>query len=368
MDGVLTRAARRRIVMVGSALEVRGGVSAVAAVYRDAGLFERWDAVYLATHCDGGAHRKLARAARAWLAFAGMLLAARVALLHVHLNSGASFWRKALFAIPARALAVPYVLHVHCGRFDAFVRERCGLPGRALARWLLEGAAATIALSEPAAEELRRLAPAARVEVIPNPVRMPRAWGARAGAPTALFLGMVTEAKGIAELLHAWPDVMRAVPGARLVLAGAGDIAAARRLAERLGVAPSVSTPGWVGPAEKARLIAQASLLVLPSHAEALPMALLEAGAAGLPAVATPVGGIPSVVRQGETGLLVPPRSVAPLAAALIALLSDPARSRALGEAARLHVEANFSSKRIVPRIEAVWRRCAPAQERAARR
>src|SRR5689334_16268690 len=107
----------RRIVMLGSGPGVRGGVSAMVEVLRSAGLFDRWRIEAIATPRDGSPARKLACAARAWLRCMALLLTGRVALVHVHLNSGASFWRKAMFVVPARLLRVPTLLHVHCGRF-----------------------------------------------------------------------------------------------------------------------------------------------------------------------------------------------------------------------------------------------------------
>ena len=233
---------RASIVMVGSAFDVRGGVSAMARVCRDEGLFERWDAVYLASHCDGSPLRKLARAGLALARFTSLLAARRVALLHVHLNSDASFWRKSLFVRAAHAAGVPYILHVHCGNFGRFVRERAGARGQALARRMLREAAAVIALSPQGRAELEAIAPGVAVEVIPNPVvicntgdrpafaqklgRHPPAAqkmsesGSVPGVTSVLFLGMVTEAKGAFDLLRAWARIAPRHPGAKLVMAG----------------------------------------------------------------------------------------------------------------------------------------------------
>src|SRR5204863_2971467 len=98
------RVLMKKIVMLGSALDVRGGVSAMVRVYVEQGLFARCGVDYLATHCDGSKARKLLQAARAWVAFMARLLTGRIALLHVHLSSDSSFWRKTGFIVPAHAL------------------------------------------------------------------------------------------------------------------------------------------------------------------------------------------------------------------------------------------------------------------------
>lgn len=355
------RSRRKRIVMLGSAFDVRGGVSAMAQVFDAHGLLRRWDAEYLATHCDGSKARKLAQAARAWLAFMARLAAGRVELVHVHLASNASFWRKSAFVAPAHALGVPYVIHMHSGDFLEFFRDGCGPAVQRAVRALLGRARAVIALSREGRQKLLEIEPSANVVQIPNPVAIPE-WqaGLDAGRPTVVFLGVLKEAKGTFDLLRAWPRVLAAIPGARLVLAGSGALAEARALAERLGVAASVETPGWTSGAAKEALLREAWVATLPSHWEALPMSVLEAMAAGIPVVGSRVGGIPMALADGRAGVLVPAREEAALAAALVELLSDEGRRKALGAAARARALAEFSAESIVPRIDALWRAIVP--------
>jgi glycosyltransferase involved in cell wall biosynthesis len=344
----------QRIVMIGSAFDVRGGVSAMARVCAQSGLFERRGVAYVASHCDGGRWRKLRQAWRAWREVLALLLRGRVALLHVHLNSDASFWRKALFIVPAIFFDVPYVLQIHCGAFPRFFRERCSPPAQRFVRWLLRRARAVVALSEASRQSLTFIDPHLEVVVIPNPVEIPsRPAPLTEGAPTVLFLGMITEAKGAFDLLRAWPAVREAVPDARLVMGGAGDIERAREMAREHGF--EVETPGWVLGAEKDALLRRAWALVLPSHWEAMPMAVLEAMAAGLPVVASRVGGIPGVVLDGRTGVLVEPRNVVALGDALARVLLDAGTRSAMGRAARERAAEHFSAEVVVPRLEALW-------------
>ena len=325
-------------------------------VCRDQGLFDRWDAVYLGSHCDGSPWRKLAQAARAWLTFMGLLLRRRVALLHVHLNSDASFWRKAAFVVPARLLGVPYVLQIHCGHFVDFYRDRLKPRGQRFLRGLLRDARRVVALSERARDALSFIDPEVRIDVVPNPVAVP-AWQAplTGSPPTVLFLGMIREAKGAFDLLHAWPAVREAVPDARLVLAGVGEMERAREIARENGFEDALVMPGWIGGEEKEQLLRDAWAFALPSHWEALPMSVLEAMAAGVPVVASRVGGIPDTVVDGQTGLLVEPRDINRLSQALIAVLADEPRRRAMGAAGRARAQEHFSAEVVVPRLEAVW-------------
>lgn len=346
------------ILMIGPAREVRGGISAIVNVYFGHGLFERWPAEYLATQCDGSKLRKAWKAATSWIAFMARLLAGRVAMLHVHIASDASFWRKSLFILPAHLLRVPYLLHMHGGNFIEFYRGRSA-PVRAFIRWLYRHACRVIALSEEWRAPLEEMAPGSRVVVIPSPVEIPQWRAALDGdPPTVVFLGVIKARKGVHDLLRAWPAVRAAVPGARLVLAGVGDTEEALALARELGIADFVETPGWVLGEAKHELLRRAWAFALPSHVEALPMSVLEAMAAGVPVVATHVGGIPMAV-DAESGVLLEPHDVGALEAALIELLRDEGKRMAMGHAARERARRQFSADALVPRLEQAWREAA---------
>jgi glycosyltransferase involved in cell wall biosynthesis len=357
----------RQILMLGTAPGARSGIATLVQAYAANGLFQRWNAIYLPTHRDGGRAGKLALALGAWLDVMSRLVAGRVALLHIHLASFASFWRKALFMLPAHLLRVPYVLHVHGGAFGDFYDAQSE-PARAFIRQRLRGAARVIARSPAQRDALSAIEPAARIDVIPNPVEIP-AWqaGLEASPPTVLFLGMLLERKGLKDLLHAWPAVIAAIPDARLVLAGAGDVAEAERLVDELRIEHSVRIAGWVESSAKEDLLRRAWVACLPSHVEALPMAVLEALAAGVPVVATRVGGIPFAVQHLRQGLLVAAGDVGELARSLALVLENAARRKAMGRAGRERAILEFSSEVIVPRLEAIWRDLAPRQEFRAR-
>jgi glycosyltransferase involved in cell wall biosynthesis len=103
-------------------------------------------------------------------------------------------------------------------------------------------------------------------------------------------------------------------------------------------------------------LLAASDVFVLSSDREGLPIAALEALAAGRPVVATAVGDVPTVVRDGVTGKLVPPRDPAALASALVELLGDPERRRHLGANGRRLVAGEFSVQAMMERYDALYR------------
>jgi glycosyltransferase involved in cell wall biosynthesis len=351
------------IVMIGTAPGGASGVATVVETYAAHGLFQRWDAVYLPTHRGGRQARKVLIALGAWMEFMARLAHGRVALLHVHLASNASFWRKALFILPAQLFRIGYVLQVHGGGFAEFHASRLPLT-RSLIRYVLRHAERVIAVSPEWRDALAAIEPASRIEIVPNPVEVPP-WqaGLEARPPSVVFLGVLCERKGVYDLLHAWPAVVKTVSDARLVLCGPGELESVRALARELGIEPSVHVAGWVAGEAKESLVRSAWAVVLPSHVEALPMAILEALAAGVPVVATRVGGVPSAVENGKQGFLVTPHDVPALSRALGRVLAETPLRKAMGRAARARAVTEFSAEVVVPRIEALWRQIVPAQE-----
>lgn len=162
-----------------------------------------------------------------------------------------------------------------------------------------------------------------------------------AGTLTVLYAGRMQRAsrwKGVQVLLEAFAQVLADLPAARLVLAGDGDdVPALRARASELGVDGSVSFAGALAGADLVRAYQDADVVVLPSltEAESFGMTLVEAMACGRPVVASRVGGIPGVVRDGVDGLLVPPGDVVALAGGLRRLLADPVLRATLGTAGR---------------------------------
>jgi glycosyltransferase involved in cell wall biosynthesis len=163
------------------------------------------------------------------------------------------------------------------------------------------------------------------------------------GRPTVVCVGHLRPEKGHDTLLRAFAIVHRQVPEARLVLAGDGPLrAATEALADQLGIASDVTFLGAVKDVWP--VLAAADVFALASRSEPLGIAAIEAMAAGLPVVATAVGGLPEVVEDGVTGRLVPALDPAALAAALVQLLNSRQQRADFGErgraaASRMHAD-----------------------------
>jgi glycosyltransferase involved in cell wall biosynthesis len=195
--------------------------------------------------------------------------------------------------------------------------------------------------------------PARRITVITNSVEPPAAIAdVTRQPPRGIVVANLLPYKGHADLIDALARL--ATPPA---MCFAGDGPERDRLAWLLrsrGLQDTVELAGAVHAA--ARLLPGYQFAVLPSHTEGLPNAVLEAMAAGLPVVATAVGGVPEIVTDGVTGLLVPPHAPAALAAAIAALTADPVLRVRLGGAARRAAERFGGTAECAARHEAIYR------------
>ncbi len=172
-------------------------------------------------------------------------------------------------------------------------------------------------------------------------------------APRVLFLGRLHAQKNLDTLLEAWPAVRRQVPASLLI---AGDGPAADRLRARARSLDTDRSIHFLGAvSDPLAYLRAADVFVLPSRAEGMSNALLEAMAVALPVVVSRIGGNIDLVKQAETGLLVDPGDVVGWSAALVRVLGDPAARQRWGAAARQFVCARYAMAAVIDRYVALY-------------
>ena len=360
---VVAPARRIKVVQFGPALDVRGGITTVEQHICDY-LAPYVSLRHVATMDESS---KLGRAlvfSRAVGDMRRTLASIDPSIVHIHFASSGSALRKMILADMVTRAGRPLVLHAHGGYFDQFHRK---LPAflRRTVDGILQRANVLIALS-PRWRDFYvnecEVSPS-HVAVLPNPVRWSPDVPNRAGRTTVqfVFLGRMSQKKGAYDLVNAFaamPEAARA--RARLTLAGDGDLEALRKLAEPFG--ERVRVLSWIDSSERERLLAESDVFVLPSYNEGVPMALLEAMAAGLPAIVTPVGGIPDVLRHGVEGLMVEPARVTDLSAAMTRMVTHDGERNASGR--RAHDRArSFDVHAYARSLADIYQRIAPVAE-----
>lgn len=223
----------------------------------------------------------------------------------------------------------------------------------------IQEADAVVALNQDLAAELAATGfPPERIVRINNGVPVPDvAWDATSaqavrrhlglpGGPVLLCVGRLHKQKGVDDLLHSLPLVLKPYPELTLLLLGNGPFEAdLKALASALGISSRVRFLGFQDPLP---YLQAADIFVLPTWGEGISSALLEAMAAGLPCIATRVSGNTELIEHSETGLLVEPRQPPGLAEAISGLLEDTTLRRTIGRNARQRVQTAYTTKRMV--------------------
>lgn len=303
-------------------------------------------------------------AVRTARALTRLVRARRPQIVHTHMAMAGALGRLA-----ARRAGVPVIVHtfhghVLSGYFLRPVSKAFVAAERRLARWT---------------DALVSISPAVRDELLSFGIGRPGQWhvipiglpldGLLAGTPSTQearlrlglppagpvvgIVGRLVPIKDHSTFLEAAARVARRRPDATFVVAGDGELRVPLEARARSILGERVRFLGWVR--DLPALYGSLDVVVLTSRNEGTPAALIEAGAAARPAVATRVGGVPEVVRDGATGLLVPPGDPEAVAASVLALLEQGERARALGAAARAWVGGRFSADRLADDVAALY-------------
>jgi glycosyltransferase involved in cell wall biosynthesis len=352
-----------RVLQFGPSLAVRGGISSVEKLICDY-LPPYVSIRHVPTMEDGSAIAKASVFARSVQVLRRALESLDPTIVHIHMASRGSTLRKVILAEMVARAGRPLVIHAHGSEFDLFHRKLPATVRRNVNR-TLQRANVFITLSTQWRDfyvEECEISPA-QIVVLPNPVMVPEHTPDRSGRSKVQFLhlGRLGTRKGGYDLVDAFAGLPQDLRNrARLVLAGDGDVEGVRKLAEPLG--SSVEVLSWVSAPDRDRLLAQSDVFALPSRAEGVPMALLEAMAHGLPSITSPVGGIPDVFRGGVDGELVEAGDVGQIRAAMVKYIVDDEARLAAGRCARARA-GDFDVHVYARRLAQIYQRIAPVAE-----
>lgn len=365
-----------RLLVVGASSGATGGVGQYITEQRkhlegDVGLHN------VASPSGSGKRWFIAAAAKAVTDAARFVVRDRPDLVHVHCSHDYSFVRESFYVLFSRYVwRRPVVLHVHGSSFDAFVRTDSRLLG-AYQSLVFDAACRIIVLSAYWKEAVSQRADPASIVVVPNAVD-PSEYDTTGGGdgdgeggnreadagssdrPTdrlhVVFLSNLIERKGVSEFIDALETLdATGAPPYRATIAGKGPFTDA--VEEFAAERPHITSRGYVSEAEKRELLSEGDIYVLPSHAEGLPIAILEAMAGGNAIVSTTVGSIPEAIGS-ENGRTVPPGDADALAEAIRELIEDPQSAARMGRANRELAEERYSWSVVTAKLRTVYASC----------
>lgn len=357
-----------KVLMIGPGEGVIGGISTLTETLVPV-LKQHIDLNYLPTVrnrpiSESGklSFRNMALTVSQYTRFLVILLRFNPHIIHIHTSQGFAWFKDTFFVLVGKAFRCNVVLHMHGGNFIENYNRNKYFIQRYTCRALCM-ADAVIEVSTKRKRCLTQIVPIKRISAFRNcidvDVYSPNFSGRPANGLKALFLGVVGASKGTFDLLDAFARLKSNDCSLKIWIAGReeqnGDFAKARTRLQELNLEDKCYLIGIARGTSKLKLLRKVSMLVLPSYQEALPMAILEAMAAGLPIVATAVGGIPEVVKDGYNGFLITPGDVEALAEKLNILASKPHLREVMGRRSRKIAERELDVKPYVEKLVALY-------------
>ena len=338
----------KKIIVIGPSISrTKGGIASVIKGMLDSEVgADRYVLKHIISHVEGSALEKFSYLFKSLFQF---LASSNIALVHVHTASDASFYRKSLFVWGAALKGIPVVMHVHGADFDSFY-----LSSR-FKRYFKNTFGAcknVIVLSNFWKVFFEKNMALKNTVVLYNAVNCEH-FLSSATAPknikNFLFLGRLGERKGIYDLVKAIDILVNkdGIKSLKFYFAGDGEVAEVTKLVEDLQLKAYIEILGWVDNDLKPQILKKSDTVVLPSYNEGLPVALLEAMAAGKIILSTPVGGIPDLITEGVNGFLIQPGDINGLVSNIKHIAHHPIEMAAIANNNIKKINKEFNSKNI---------------------
>lgn len=282
-------------------------------------------------------------------------------LVHIHTPDYWPFWESLIYVFFSKLSHKKIVFHIHATSFDKFYEN-----GNALVKYLIKKTLGIpdkiIILSSRSKSFFAKLVPEYKLSVMPNSVKCVAFNNelqkhVKSNLVKVLFIGG-TEAKrkGIYDVLRAIPLVTeKCGSNVLFALVGKSDFEKLRTLCREKHVYNYVEILGYLETKEKLKVISSSDIFVLPSYSEELPIAILEAMAAGLPIISTPVGSIPEVIEEGVNGYLIRPGDYYGLAEKICVLAKDRQLRQMMGKNNAEKIRREYNNVVVMQRLEKIY-------------
>lgn len=281
----------------------------------------------------------------------------KIKIVHIHGASDGSFYRKYIvFLISKYFFKKKIIYHVHTGRFHVFY-DKSNKFVKKIINQLLEDADHIVCLSQYWKTYFSNTFKIQDISILDNPIEIPinNSPILQDKCLSLLFLGIITDGKGIFDLLNVIIKNRKYYQGKlKLVIGGVGQEDRLVKMIKSNNIEEIVDFVGWVNGDYKLKLLSECNVLILPSYNEGLPICILEAMSFGKAIISTKVGGIPEIVIDGENGFLVDPGDAILLERSIENMLEDVTLSYEMGKKSS-NVISQYDVKKVIKDMETLY-------------
>ncbi len=291
-----------------------------------------------------------------FIKFLGVLILCQIDIIHIHSASYTSFWEKCYYIFMGKLFQKNIVLHIHGSRFKAFYTNRTRLIRRFIA-YFMRKCDAVIALGRYWHRFYSGFVAEDKVKIVYNGIDLrPFEYNSnKADDPTLVFIGEVGKRKGIYDFIRAIDRLRQQEERLAVDIIGNGEIDRVKQIIEKQSLQDCVHLHGALYGRDKVDVLTRAWCFVLPSYAEQMPLVIIEAFAAGLPVVSTPVGSIPEMINPYENGFLIEPGNVDQMVSTISKLLNNKDMRQSMGRKNRQKAFGFYDINRCARDINAIY-------------
>ena len=333
----------KKVLMIGPERTVKGGMTTVVNTYYENGLDKLVELKYIGSVNDKNIVSKTIKMIYGYLQYIFCLKSYDI--VHVHMASRGSVYRKAVYMKKAQKKQKKIILHIHGAEFKVFYNKSTEKEKKKIVQ-ILNLADKLIVLSEEWYDFFAMLVDKSKLVIIYNSVNVPKNFEKNLNTQKILFLGKFGKRKGIYDLLDVMEKLCKDYPNIKLYAGGEGEIEKVKAIVKENQLEDNVKILGWISGEEKEKYLKDVSIYILPSYNEGMPMSVLEGMAYKNVTISTKVGGIPKVINNMENGVLIEPGDKQALYDNLKIVLDNYELRKRLSSKARKTVENKFNIKK----------------------
>lgn len=343
----------KNVLMIGSDVSVKGGMSTIINLYEGQGIFED-NIAFIPSHIEGAVILKTLFFAKFLFKFLYILLfSSSIKIIHVHSSYRGSFFRKAIILHLAKAFRKKTVFHLNGSKFNVFYEESAPAV-KAFITHTLNITDLVLVVSRQWGNDILAKKVTSKIKVLYNPVTLPDTCIKRDdNIVNILFMGKIGHRKGAYDVVEAAKLIDN--DKVKINMYGDGETKKLQSLVKKAGLKHIINVEDWISGDKVQEAFQKADIYILPSYNEGLPLSVLEAISYGLPVISTKVGGTPEAVIDGINGYLIEPGDYKLLAEKISILASDKSLRTRMGQASREIANTKFNANMIVDQLNGYY-------------